>query len=75
MAKHTDPSFKLRIPTEVLDHLREIASKTERSMGSYIVFMLRQDMHFKKASGASLATTPNAFSSDSEQGNHCDDAE
>lgn len=50
MAKHNDPSFKLRIPREALDHLRISASRTERSMGSYLVFLLRQDMKTKKAS-------------------------
>lgn len=61
MAKSTDPSFKLRIPQEALDHLRISALQADRSMGGYLVFLLRQDMKTKKASDPALESKSDAF--------------
>lgn len=43
-------------------------------MGAQITFLLRTDMEKRKASGQS-PNRPDAFSSNPDQGNHCDDAE
>ncbi|MBS1029447.1 hypothetical protein [Gluconobacter albidus] len=58
--KHSFPQMKIRLPPEVHAHAKEMACRQERSLSAHIVFLLRQEMEKEKASGASLATTPDA---------------
>lgn len=48
--KETDSRFTLRIPTELLDIIREEAKKNKRSAGKQIEFILEQwvDEHGSK---------------------------
>lgn len=48
--KETDSRFTLRIPTELLDVIREEAKKNKRSAGKQIEFILEQwvDKHPKE---------------------------
>lgn len=55
-----DPQIHIRLEPSVKDFLQRCAKQQERTMGAHITFLLRQEMEKEKASGASLATTPDA---------------
>ncbi|MEE8663509.1 MAG: hypothetical protein SOH81_08010 [Acetobacter sp.] len=52
--------FKIPMPPDVRDWLDRVAPKAQRSRGAHVIFLLRREMEKEKASGASLATTPDA---------------
>lgn len=54
------PQFKLRIPHELKQWLRQKSKDNERSMSAHIIYVLKQKMTEEKASGSSLATFPDA---------------
>ncbi|WP_156470167.1 Arc family DNA-binding protein [Acetobacter cerevisiae] len=60
----TGTQMKIRLPPEVHAHVKEMASRQERSLNGHIVFLLRQEMEKEKASGPAVGSKPDA--SDSE---------
>ncbi|MFT8480340.1 Arc family DNA-binding protein [Gluconobacter oxydans] len=56
----TDPQMKIRLPPDLHAYVKRRAQQERRSMNSEIVLLILREMEKEKASGASLATTPDA---------------